>query len=268
MFTDNWVVDVLVPSGVLSSSSGVDLSSCVLSSSDDLGLSCCVLGLATLDVLGLSCCVYSLVESSFKRLFRVMDNLSLNWDVLILLDLPFPGDILNGFLRDILRNVLSQILNGVIVSLGDLSWNALDPLLFSVFSHFSCLWHSLDSHFISIFYDLFLEWHILDPALTFDHFCSSVHGCVNDLRCLHLGGTGTHITLVVSIGGSGRGVSSLLDISSCVRIPILIGRTVNLLVSIKVGLATILSIKDTLTTNKFSYKPVNKSALGHMICML
>lgn len=256
--SNNWIVDVLPSSGVLSSS-GV------------LGLSSSVLSLSSLDVLSLSCSICSLeltaVEFNFKRLFRIVNDLSFNGNVLVLLDFSFSGDILNGLLGDVLRDVLSQILNGIIVRFSHLSWDSLDSLLFSVFSHFPGFWDSLNSHFILILDDLFLEWDILDSALSLDHLFSSVNSCVNNLGSLHksLVNTRTGITLIVSSGG----ISSLVDVSpSCVWICILIGWTVNLLVStlpIKSRLATGLSISDRLTADKFSYESVNKSGLGHMI---
>lgn len=242
---NNWIVDVLSSSGVL--------------------------GLSSPDVLSLSCSICSLeltaVEFNFKRLFRIVNDLSFNGDVLVLLDFSFSGDILNGLLGDVLRDVLSQILNGIIVRFSHLSWDSLDSLLFSVFSHFPGFWDSLNSHFILILDDLFLEWDILDSALSLDHLFSSVNSCVNNLGSLHksLVNTRTGITLIVSSGG----ISSLVDVSpSCVWICILIGWTVNLLVStlpIKSRLATGLSISDRLTADKFSYESVNKSGLGHMI---
>lgn len=174
----------------------------------------CVLNVHGLSSGGISSLVLTAIELDLEGLFRVVDDLSFNWNVLVLLDFPFSGNILNSLLGDVLRNVLSQIFNGVIVGFSNLSWNALDSLLLSIFSHSSGLWHSLHSHFILIFDDFLLEWNILNSALALDHFFPSVNSGVDNLGSLHksLVGTRTGITLVVASGG----VSSLIDVTSCV----------------------------------------------------
>lgn len=202
---------------------GVLCSSGVLISSD-------VLIQSTLNIHGLSsgisCLVLTALNSSLERLFRVVNDLSFNWNILILLNFSFPGNVFNSLLRDVLWDVLSQILNGIIVSFGDLSWNALDSLLFSIFSYFSGLGHSLDSDFILILDDLLLEWNVLDSALTLDHFFSSVDSCVDNLGSLSetLIDTIPSIALIVSSGC----VTSLIDITSCIWVSILITLTVKL----------------------------------------
>ncbi len=172
-----------------------------LSARDVLGLatgdvltSSGVLGLTTLDVNCLptldvvASLVLTSLEFGFQRLFGIVDDLSLNWNVFVFLDLSFSGDVFDGLLGNVLRNVLSQVLNGVIVGLGDFSWDGFDSLFLSVFSDFSGLGDSLDSDLVLVFNDFLLEWNVFDSALTLDDLFASVNNGVNDLWALDVSG--------------------------------------------------------------------------------
>lgn len=109
-----------------------------------------------------------------------MYDLSFDWDILILFDFSFLGDVFDLFFWNVLWDVLSQILDGIVVSDGDLSRDLFDFHLFSVLSNFSSFWYSFDSSLFSIFDYLFLEWNVFDSALSFDNFFAGIDDSVND----------------------------------------------------------------------------------------
>lgn len=62
-------------------------------------------------------CSRSMVSNMFffKRSFRVVNNLPFNWNVLEFLDFSLLGNVFNFSFGNILRNILSEIFNCVIV---------------------------------------------------------------------------------------------------------------------------------------------------------
>ena len=56
------------------------------------------------------------LDFGFEWGFGVVDNLSFDWDVLVLFDFPFLGNIVDLFFRNVLWDVLPKILNSIIVS--------------------------------------------------------------------------------------------------------------------------------------------------------
>lgn len=118
-----------------------------------------------------------------------MDDLPLDGDVLVLLDLSFLGNILNLLFGDVLGNVLPEILDGVVVDLGDFSRNLLNSDLLLVLSDLSSSGDSLDSGLLPVLDDLLLEGHVFDPALALDDFLAGVDDSVDNLGLV----AGNHI---------------------------------------------------------------------------
>lgn len=113
-----------------------------------------------------------------------MDNLSFDWNVLILLNFSFLGDVFDLSFWDVLRNVLSEIFDGIVIGDGNFPRDLLDSNFFSVFGNFSSLGYSLYSAVILIFNDFLFERNVFDSALAFNHFFSSVDCSVDNLRLM------------------------------------------------------------------------------------
>lgn len=104
----------------------------------------------------------------------------------MMIALPLDGDILiadlflgnlnvfDGLLGHILRDVLPQILDSVVVSHGDFFGDLLDLPLFPVFDLLGGPGDSLDLGLVKIFDHLLLEGHIFDPTLALDDFLAMV----------------------------------------------------------------------------------------------
>lgn len=166
--------------------------------------------------------ISSLVGSSsgnFQWLFRVVNNLSFYWDVFVFFDFSLSGYILNCFFWNILRNVLSEILDCVVVGLGHFSWNLLNSLFLTIFNNFSGSRNSLDSGLIFVFEDLSFEWHVLDSALSLDDLSTCIDGSVDNLPSSDNSSSNASVVaisaniVVLSDNGGGIGVS-VADIGS------------------------------------------------------
>ena len=118
---------------------------------------------------------------SFEGLVGVVDNLSLNRNVFIS-DL-FLGnlDIFDLLLRNILRDVLSEIFNGIVVGDSDLTRNSLDLSFLLVLNSLDLLGDSLHLGLVLVFKDLLLEWNVFDSALSLDHLFAGVDGGADNL---------------------------------------------------------------------------------------
>lgn len=113
--------------------------------------------------------------------------------VLINVNIPFNGNIFvsNLFLgnlnifddlfRYVLRNVLSKILNGIVVSDSDFLGDGFNLALLFVFHLFDFLWDTFDLGLILVFDDLLFEGHIFDTTLTLDDFLACVDCGSNNL---------------------------------------------------------------------------------------
>jgi len=129
-----------------------------------------------------SSCIVSVVSScivslslTFQSLVRIVNNLSFDWDVFISNLLLRHLNVLNSLFRDILRDVLSKILDCIIVSDSDFPWDGLHLSFLSVFNLFHFFGDSLNLSLVLVVYNLLLKRHIFNSALSLDHICSSVH---------------------------------------------------------------------------------------------
>ena len=126
------------------------------------------------------------VKINFKRSFRIMDDLSFDWNILILFNFSLFGNVFDLFFWDILRNVLSEIFDSIVISHGNFSRNLFDSDFISVFSDSSSFGDSLDFSLIFVFDDFLLEWNVFDSALSFNHFFCSVNNSVNNRSCVDI----------------------------------------------------------------------------------
>eukprot|EP00178_Gracilaria_changii_P004745 TRINITY_DN1774_c0_g1_i1.p3 TRINITY_DN1774_c0_g1~~TRINITY_DN1774_c0_g1_i1.p3 ORF type:complete len:132 (-),score=11.04 TRINITY_DN1774_c0_g1_i1:222-617(-) len=85
-------------------------------------------------------------------------------------------NIFYSLFRYILRNVLSQIFNSVVIGNCDLTRNSLDFSLFLVFNSFDLLGNTFNLSLVFVFNDLLFEGNILDSAFSLDDLFSSVDG--------------------------------------------------------------------------------------------
>lgn len=113
-----------------------------------------------------------------------MNDLPFNWNVFILFHLSFFGNVFDLFFWDVLGDVLSKILDSIVISDGNFPRNFFDSDFFSVFGDFSCLGNSFDSSFILVFNDFFLEGNVFDSALTLNDFLSSINNGIHNLGLL------------------------------------------------------------------------------------
>ena len=61
-----------------------------------------------------------------------------------------------------LRNILFNVFNGIIVDLGNFSWDSLNISSFFIFSDCSLSWNSFDIFLDLIISDSLFEWNIFD----------------------------------------------------------------------------------------------------------
>lgn len=163
-------------SDVLTSLATDVLSSLDCLAASDIGGSGSLLGIDCLGGVGLF---------NFEGLIGVVNDLSLNGDVFIADLLLGDLNILDPLLRNVLRDVLPEVLNGVVVSDSDLLGNGLNLPLFPVFDLLDLLGDSLDLGLVLVLDDLLLEGNVLDPALPLDDLLAGVHSSRNG----HCGGS-------------------------------------------------------------------------------
>lgn len=110
-----------------------------------------------------------------------MHNLSFNWNVLVPDLFLWYLNVFDSLFWDVLRDVLSEIFNGIIVSYSDLLWNVLNFSFFSIFYFFSFFGDSLDGGLILVFNDLLFKGNILNSAFSLNDFFSSINSGSYDL---------------------------------------------------------------------------------------
>jgi hypothetical protein len=137
----------------------------------------------------------------FQRLFGIMNNLSLNWDVFVSNVLFRDLNVIDSFFRDILRNVLPKILYGIVVSDSDFLGDVLNFSFFSIFNLFHFSWHSFNSSLILVFNDLLFEGHVFNSALSLDDLFTSVDGGANNVTRNNLGRIVVGLWDVGGVGG-------------------------------------------------------------------
>ena len=111
-----------------------------------------------------------------------MNDLSLDGDVLVLFNFALLGNIFDLLFRDVLRNVLSEIFDSVVVSDSNFSRNLFDSDFFSVLSDSSSLGNSFDLGLILVLDNFLLERHIFDSAFALDDLFSSIDNSINNTR--------------------------------------------------------------------------------------
>lgn len=100
------------------------------------------------------------------QFFFIRNDLPLHWDVLGPLDDSLDGDGLDGSFGDDLWDVLSQVLNGIIVSLSHLSRDCLEVSSLFIVGDSDLFWNSLNPFSNFVVSDSLLEGDVLDSALT------------------------------------------------------------------------------------------------------
>ena len=141
------------------------------------------------------------------RFACISKHVPLNRDVLVSHVLLGHLHVFNGLLGHVLRNVLPQILNGVVVSNSDLFRDLLDLTLFPVLNLLDGLGDTLKLGLVLVFDNLLLKGHILDPALTFDHILAGADGSSNGSASHLLGGGSTDNSSVICGSGSGASIA-------------------------------------------------------------
>ena len=113
-----------------------------------------------------------------------MNDLSFDWNIFILFNFSFFSNIFNLSFWNVLRNILTKIFNGIVVSDSDLPWNFFYSNFLSIFCDFSGLRNSFNSGIFLIFNNFFFEGDIFDSALSLYYFFTSVDYSVNNLRLM------------------------------------------------------------------------------------
>lgn len=120
---------------------------------------------------------FSLVDENVPLLsdlgLGIMNDLSeisywllLHGDVLGALHNALHWNRFNGGFGNHLRNVLLNVLDGVVVDLGDFARHCLRPPALLILRNHSLLGNRFDPFTSFVVNDLLLKWHILDPRLT------------------------------------------------------------------------------------------------------
>ena len=173
----------------------------------------------------------------------MMPKLPLNGDVLVPELLLGHLDVLDPLLRDVLGDVLAQVLNCVVVSNGDLLGYGLYLPLLPVLDLLHLLRHSLYFRLVLVIDDLLLEGHVLDPALAFYHFFARVYRGAHYLAPARDCGRGRSSAGVVSC-------SNRIILGNCARsspIDSSIGRDVvgsgrgNIIIAVPIGRAGVVA---------------------------
>ena len=73
------------------------------------------------------------------------------------------------FLLELLRDVMTNMFNSIVVLLDDLSWNHVHSLLFPILCHTSLLWDFLNPCLVLVLDDFFLKRDIFNLRLTPHH---------------------------------------------------------------------------------------------------
>lgn len=105
---------------------------------------------------------------SFKiNVFRIMNDLFFNWDVLITLDLLLNLYHFNLFLRNDFLFVLGDLLNSHILGLNDLSRHCLHNSPFFHPGFFLLYGHFLNNLLVLILNNLFLIGYVVNSTLSY-----------------------------------------------------------------------------------------------------
>ena len=96
-------------------------------------------------------------------------------------------------LLNLLRDVMTNVLNRIVVLLDNLPWNHVNFLLLTVFSHTSFLGHLLNPGLVLVFYDFFLKRDVFNLGLTPYH--------IRDQLLLNIDHLGLLGGLVLSMNG-------------------------------------------------------------------
>ena len=116
----------------------------------------------------------------FNFLLWIMNNLSFDWNIVISFNFSFSSYVFYSFLWNMLRNVLSKILDSIIIDFSHLSgYLFYDSLLF-ILSNSSGSWNSINMLLISILNDFLFKRNIFYSALSLDDFFSHIDSCVNN----------------------------------------------------------------------------------------
>ena len=113
-----------------------------------------------------------------------MNNLSFDWNIVISFNFSFSSYVFCSFLWNMLRNVLSKILDSIIIDFSHLSgYLFYDSLLF-ILSKSSGSWNSINMLLISILNDFLFKRNIFNSTFSFNNLFSHINSCVNDLRLM------------------------------------------------------------------------------------
>ena len=109
-----------------------------------------------------------------------------------------------------MRNVLTKILNGIVVSDSDFPGDRLDLSLFSVFGLFHFFGDSFDFSLVLVFDDFLFEGDVFDSAFSLDDFFASVDGGANDILSVLASAADCVLSSGVVVGLVGVGACSVV----------------------------------------------------------
>ena len=101
-----------------------------------------------------------------EQFFFIKTKIPLHWDVLGPLDDSLNGDGFDGCFGDDLWDILSQVFNGIIVSLSHFSWDCLEISSLLIVGDSYLFWDSLNPFSNFIVSDSLFEGDVLNSALT------------------------------------------------------------------------------------------------------
>ncbi len=121
---------------------------------------------------------------SVKRSFWVVDNLSLNWNVFVFFNFSLFGDVIDLLFWNVLWNVLTKVLDGIVISDGDFSRDFFYFDLLFILDNLSSFGDPFYSRFLLVLYNFLLKWNVLNSTLSFNNLLSSIDNSVDNLRGL------------------------------------------------------------------------------------
>jgi hypothetical protein len=128
---------------------------------------------SSLDVAGLDVLA---LPSDVVVSFRVVDDLSFNWQVLNSFPDSFNWFVFNDSFFNFLGNVFDLGFNSVVVSDGSFDGDSFSSGNFFVFDDFSFVWNSFNSFDLIVFNVFLFEWNVFDSRFDWDFFSDDLLG--------------------------------------------------------------------------------------------
>lgn len=115
--------------------------------------------------------ILSSLSSNIFFSFWVVNNLSLNWEILNSFPCFFDGLIFNNSFFNFFWDIFNLSFNSIIICDGSFNWNSLIMNNFIIFYNLSLIRNSFNSFYLIIFNIFFFERNIFNSAFNWNLLC-------------------------------------------------------------------------------------------------